>query len=645
MEIESFFAKDGPLAAAMPGYRPREGQIAMAKTVEESLNGGCHVLEAGTGIGKTFAYLAPIMQNNRTAIISTGTRALQDQLFLHDIPFLAKVLKRPIRATVLKGRGNYLCRRNMAAGNNVLIDDDGNWRELLKFSAETTDGDIRGAAGIPFNSPLWGVATSTRESCSVQSCDYYNECFLYRARAKAREADIVIVNHHLFLADVRLKEEGIAEILPDRDVLLFDEAHLLPQLASQYFGDSLSSIRLLRVAADAERAAANCTEGAAILQAARLLRATVGGLLEAANFSEQRINAEESLQNKDWQDAIRRLAMGLKGFSERLMVCVSDDESIANLAERAVADERFLSRWCGEEETPPTNDDESAAKTPTVRWLEKRDNSVVLNEAPLSGRDVFSRQWEKSRCVLFTSATLSVGDNFDDFNDETGIADAPEYSWPSPYDFDKRSLLYLPPNMPAPNSAEHTQAVVQKALPLIRANNGRAFVLFSSLRALALGCNELRAQLGAEYEVLKQGEAPNDELLRRFRIAKSAVLAGSQSFWQGVDVKGRALSLVVVDKIPFTPPDDPMLTARDAWCKKRGEDPFMRNQLPAAAILMKQVAGRLLRDFDDRGVFVICDPRIKTRGYGKVILKSLPPMRRTVDGKEAANFLRAGESK
>ena len=642
MEIESFFAKDGPLAAAMPGYRPREGQIAMAKTVEESLNGGCHVLEAGTGIGKTFAYLAPIMQNNRTAIISTGTRALQDQLFLHDIPFLAKVLKRPIRATVLKGRGNYLCRRNMAAGNNVLIDDDGNWRELLKFSAETTDGDIRGAAGIPFNSPLWGVATSTRESCSVQSCDYYNECFLYRARAKAREADIVIVNHHLFLADVRLKEEGIAEILPDRDVLLFDEAHLLPQLASQYFGDSLSSIRLLRVAADAERAAANCTEGAAILQAARLLRATVGGLLEAANFSEQRINAEESLQNKDWQDAIRRLAMGLKGFSERLMVCVSDDESIANLAERAVADERFLSRWCGEEETPPTNDDESAAKTPTVRWLEKRDNSVVLNEAPLSGRDVFSRQWEKSRCVLFTSATLSVGDNFDDFNDETGIADAPEYSWPSPYDFDKRSLLYLPPNMPAPNSAEHTQAVVQKALPLIRANNGRAFVLFSSLRALALGCNELRAQLGAEYEVLKQGEAPNDELLRRFRIAKSAVLAGSQSFWQGVDVKGRALSLVVVDKIPFTPPDDPMLTARDAWCKKRGEDPFMRNQLPAAAILMKQVAGRLLRDFDDRGVFVICDPRIKTRGYGKVILNALPPMRRTVDGKEAANFLRAG---
>ena len=642
MEIESFFAKDGPLAAAMPGYRPREGQIAMAKTVEESLNGGCHVLEAGTGIGKTFAYLAPIMQNNRTAIISTGTRALQDQLFLHDIPFLAKVLKRPIRATVLKGRGNYLCRRNMAAGNNVLIDDDGNWRELLKFSAETTDGDIRGAAGIPFNSPLWGVATSTRESCSVQSCDYYNECFLYRARAKAREADIVIVNHHLFLADVRLKEEGIAEILPDRDVLLFDEAHLLPQLASQYFGDSLSSIRLLRVAADAERAAANCTEGAAILQAARLLRATVGGLLEAANFSEQRINAEESLQNKDWQDAIRRLAMGLKGFSERLMVCVSDDESIANLAERAVADERFLSRWCGEEETSPTNDDESAAKTPTVRWLEKRDNSVVLNEAPLSGRDVFSRQWEKSRCVLFTSATLSVGDNFDDFNDETGIADAPEYSWPSPYDFDKRSLLYLPPNMPAPNSAEHTQAVVQKALPLIRANNGRAFVLFSSLRALALGCNELRAQLGAEYEVLKQGEAPNDELLRRFRIAKSAVLAGSQSFWQGVDVKGRALSLVVVDKIPFTPPDDPMLTARDAWCKKRGEDPFMRNQLPAAAILMKQVAGRLLRDFDDRGVFVICDPRIKTRGYGKVILNALPPMRRTVDGKEAANFLRAG---
>ena len=337
MEIESFFAKDGPLAAAMPGYRPRDGQIAMAKTVEESLIGGCHVLEAGTGIGKTFAYLAPIMQNNRTAIISTGTRALQDQLFLHDIPFLSKVLKRPIRATVLKGRANYLCRRNMAAGNNMLIDDDGNWRELLKFSTQTTDGDIRGAAGVPFNSPLWNVATSTRESCSVQSCDYYNECFLYRARAKARDADIVIVNHHLFLADVRLKEEGIAEILPDRDVLLFDEAHLLPQLASQYFGDSLSSTRLLRVAVDAERAAAKCTEGAAVLQAARILRAAVGVLLESANFPEQRINAEESLQNKDWQDASRRLEMALKRFGERLMACVKDSESIANLAERATA--------------------------------------------------------------------------------------------------------------------------------------------------------------------------------------------------------------------------------------------------------------------------------------------------------------------
>ena len=484
MEIESFFAKDGPLAAAMPGYRPRDGQIAMAKTVEESLIGGCHVLEAGTGIGKTFAYLAPIMQNNRTAIISTGTRALQDQLFLHDIPFLSKVLKRPIRATVLKGRANYLCRRNMAAGNNMLIDDDGNWRELLKFSTQTTDGDIRGAAGVPFNSPLWNVATSTRESCSVQSCDYYNECFLYRARAKARDADIVIVNHHLFLADVRLKEEGIAEILPDRDVLLFDEAHLLPQLASQYFGDSLSSTRLLRVAVDAERAAAKCTEGAAVLQAARILRAAVGVLLESANFPEQRINAEESLQNKDWQDASRRLEMALKRFGERLMACVKDSESIANLAERATADEQFLSRWFGEEESPPaeqdeaTNSDESAMGIPTVRWLEKRENSVTLHDAPLSGRDVFSRQWEKCRCVLFTSATLSVGDNFDDFNDETGIADAPEYSWPSPYDFDKRSLLYLPPNMPAPNSAEHTQAVVQAALPLIRANNGRALCCF-----------------------------------------------------------------------------------------------------------------------------------------------------------------------
>ena len=624
----------------MAGYRPRHEQIAMAKTVEEALNGGRHVLEAGTGIGKTFAYLAPIIKNNRTAVISTGTRALQDQLFLHDIPFLAKVLARPIQATVLKGRANYLCRRNIAGEDNPLIDNDGQWSELLNFSMQTTDGDIRGATSIPFDSPLWGVATSTRESCPVQACTHYNECFLYQARARAREADIVIVNHHLFLADMRLKEEGIAEILPDRDVLLFDEAHLLPQLASQYFGDSLSTARLLRVASDAERAAPKCTESTAVIQGARLLSNAVGVLLAAADSSKQRLTAEDVLQNTDWKNACQYLLAGLKGFSDRLMNNSQGNESIANLAERASHDAIFLSRWCGEEETPPPDrDNETAEETPTVRWLENRENNITLNNAPLSGRQIFSRQWEKCRCVMFTSATLSVGGNFDGFSTEMGIDGAPEHIWPSIYDFNSQSLLYLPPKMPPPNSNEHTEAVIQAVLPLIRANGGRAFILFSSLRALALGCHLLRKKLGEKYKILKQGEASNDELLRRFRAAKAGVLTGSQSFWQGVDVKGKALSLVAVDKIPFTPPDDPMLTARDAWCKKHDKDAFMHNQLPAAAILMKQVAGRLLRDFDDHGVFVICDPRIRTRGYGKIILNALPPMPQTTDGKMAADFL------
>ncbi|MGI9337515.1 MAG: ATP-dependent DNA helicase [Gammaproteobacteria bacterium] len=639
--MDDIFAADGILARAMPGYRPRAGQVEMARAVEKAAaSGGCFMFEAGTGIGKTFAYLAPIIQNGLSAVISTGTRALQDQLFLGDIPLLEKAFGRKVRATVLKGRANYLCKRNIAAGGGGMLSgaEDSEWAKITAFAAHTKDGDIRSADNIAADSPAIAAAVSTRESCPVQKCDYYGECFLYAARARAREADIVIVNHHLFLADMRLKEEGIAEILPSRDVLLFDEAHLLPQLATQYLGDGASVLQLLRLI---KQSKSNTPAALALTAAAeRYLRelSALGGL---------RLPRDVVMTNAKTADAGAVVAQAAQGFAEELIDNAGEDEVAANCGEATLRWARQMGEWLAEEdesengEKGEDEEKEGEEESPRVRWLEKNVKNAVMHCAPLSGRAAFLRQWENCNCVIFTSATLSVGGGFDDFAHAAGLDSSNDASaWQSPYDFANRAMLYLPPGLPMPNDAGHTQAAAEVALPLIEANRGRAFVLFSSWRALQTGAEILRERLPPEYVILRQGDESNERLLAKFKNSENAVLAGTLSFWQGVDVKGESLSLVVVDKIPFAPPDDPVLAARDRWRRLRGEDPFRKNQLPAAVTLMKQVAGRLLRDFDDYGVFTACDPRLTTRGYGKVILRSLPPMTQAKTAKEAADFLR-----
>ncbi len=642
--IAGVFSGGGSLARAMPGYRPRAGQAEMARAVEESAaRGGRFVFEAGAGIGKTFAYLAPILQNNWSAVISTGTRALQDQLFLRDIPFLEKALGRKVRAAVLKGRANYLCRRNIASGGAGLLSggEDDDWAKICAFANKTKEGDIRAAEEVAADSPAWQAAVSTRENCPVQKCEHYGNCFLYSARARARDAEIVIVNHHLFLADMRLKEEGVAEILPSRDVLLFDEAHLLPQLAPKYLGDGIGTAQMMRLV----------KQTGGDFPSARALRAAVDEWLRAIDgFGEVRMPREQALSEEPIKRAAAHLLSAMQQFAEDLISRADENEIFANCGEAAKRGAMQFAKWLDDDDDNGNGNnaegnnnngggEEEEEVIPLVRWLEKTKNNSLMHTAPLSGRVAFARQWENCRCVVFTSATLSVGGGFGDFAHAVAAEDAPAQTWESPYDFAGRARLFLPPDMPPPNTAEHAVAAVSAALPLILANGGRAFVLFSSWRALDEGARALCDSLPGGYRVLKQGEESNERLLARFRAGEKTVLAGTLSFWQGVDVKGGALSLVVVDKIPFARPDDPMQAAHDRWRRARGEDAFRKNQLPMAVTLMKQVAGRLLRDFGDYGVFAVCDPRLLSRGYGKVILRSLPPMPRAETAQEAAEFL------
>ena len=661
------FGEDGPLARAIRGYRPRLGQIAMARAVADIR--GRQTLEAGTGIGKTFAYLAPILQNGMSAVISTGTRALQDQLFHRDIPFLIKALNRPARATMLKGRSNYVCKRNVAAPSSpqLLKDERGDWARIVDFASRDEEGDIAAAADVAADSPAWGAAVSTRDSCPAQQCDFYENCFLYRARARARQADIIVVNHHLFLADMRLREESVAELLPNRDIVVFDEAHLLPSLAPSYFGESVAAADIRRMLSDIARESSRRELPPSLPAAAKKLQAILGMFLECSepllmrNKNASNIPAQDAMKNGEWKSAATELQNTVAQFRAVVVSAAENapaDQSmiLSSLASRAAAVEKKMQAWLdaakneiGEVQSSQDSnnggegDEDNGEEIPSVCWLQgdKRSGGLSLHIAPVSGREIFRRAWDNCKNIVMTSATLTVSGDFGNFARETGMDDANMQSWSSPFDYGRRAMLYLPGSIPDPKTAsdsDYTEKVIRAALPLLRANGGRAFVLFSSLRAMDEGAAMLLREL-KNCRILKQGDMPNDALLKEFRGADNAVLAGSLSFWQGVDMRGGALSLVVADKIPFSPPTDPLLKARDAWRKKRGENAFMENQLPAAAILMKQVAGRLMRDYGDWGVFMACDPRLSSRGYGKAILNSLPPMQAETDEKAACNFL------
>jgi ATP-dependent DNA helicase DinG len=639
IELDALFAEAGPLARALPGFRRRSQQVEFARAVLEAIEGKQTLIaEAGTGTGKTFAYLVPALLAGGRVIVSTGTKTLQDQLFHRDLPRVRDALGVRADVALLKGRANYVCLHHLelsaSQGTFALREEASHLQKIKSFAARTMTGDRGECEGVPESSGAWAQATSTRENCLGSACRHYQDCFVMKARKRASEADIVVVNHHLFFADVALRDEGAADLLPEANTVIFDEAHHLPDLARLFFGQSLSTAQLLELARDARLAeAAHARESTAIgdaaadvERAARDVRLALGPVAGRMALSALRERAAFDRAIDALAERLAALAEGLRGQEERA-------EELRNC--RARADE-FLGRigeWREADERPKEDAFGESQGADVVRWIEAWPQSCALYVTPLDvGRIFGGRTQDGQRAWIFTSATLSVNGDFSHYASEMGLGEARTLTWASPYDFANQALLYVPEGLPDPNSERYGEAVIDAAWPVVRASGGHAFLLFTSLRAMERGHERLTAKLAAEglpWPLLLQGSGSKNDLLERFRRSPNAILVGSQSFWEGVDVKGEQLSVVVIDRLPFNPPDEPVLAACIERINRAGGNAFMDYQLPRAVIALKQGAGRLIRDETDRGALVICDPRLVDKPYGKRIWRALPPFRRT----------------
>ena len=634
-EVERFFSEQSPLAAEVASFRPRAQQREMALAVAEAIrDNAILVVEAGTGTGKTFAYLVPALLAGGKVIISTGTKNLQDQLFQKDLPMVRDALKAPVSVALLKGRANYVCHyhleRALSDGRFATREDIKHLGKIKKYAKVSDSGDKSGLSDVPENAPIWMQVTSTRDNCLGQECPQHKDCFVLKARSEAMKADIVVVNHHLFFADVMLRDEGVAELLPTCNTVIFDEAHQLPETASLFFGESLSTTQLLDLAGDTRIETAAAAKDFAPLPKACDELDKAARDLRLAFKKEGRLPATATESFKEFAPALKMLGEKLAQLGGLLEKQAERSEGLENCWQRAQALAQQLKQW------------QDGDVPDMVRWLEIFHHSLQLNTTPLSIAEIFAKQIGGSaRAWIFTSATLAVKQDFSLYQSEMGLLKAKTACWDSPFNYAEQALLYVPQNLPEPNTDGYTEAVVQAALPLISASKGRAFLLFTSLRAMQRAHEILFAEFdrrGWNYPLMLQGEGSRNEMLARFREHGNAVLLGSQSFWEGVDVRGEALSLVIIDKLPFAPPDDPVLAARIEQMKKQGRNAFMEYQLPRAIITLKQGAGRLIRDEADRGVLMICDPRIIGKHYGKRIWQSLPPMKRTRDEAVAVEF-------
>ncbi|MDD4911130.1 MAG: ATP-dependent DNA helicase [Sideroxydans sp.] len=643
-EVERFFSEQSPLATEVASFRPRAQQRDMAMAVAEAIrDNAILVAEAGTGTGKTFAYLVPALLAGGKVVVSTGTKNLQDQLFQKDLPMVRDALKAPVSVALLKGRSNYVCHYHLElAQSNGLFktrEDVKHLAKIVNYAKVSQSGDKSGLADVPETAPIWMHVTSTRDNCLGQECPQHEECFVLKARKEAMEADIIVVNHHLFFADVMLRDEGVAELLPACNTVIFDEAHQLPETASLFFGESLSTSQLFDLSQDTRIEALTSAKDFAPLPVACDELDKAARDLRLVFKKEGRMAAEAAEAFKDFAPAVKVLGEKLSKLAGLLEQQAERSEGLESCWQRALALVAMLKVWRAEQTTAESSKGGGGG---VVRWLEVFHHSMQLNTTPLSIAEIFAKQISgHPRAWIFTSATLAVKQNFAHYQAEMGLLDARTACWDSPFNYQEQALLYVPNGLPEPNSEGYTDAVVQAALPLIEASKGRAFMLFTSLRAMQRAYEILQAEFdrkNLKYPLMIQGEGSRNELLSRFREHGNAVLLGSQSFWEGVDVRGEALSLVIIDKLPFAPPDDPVLAARIAEMNKQGRNAFMEFQLPRTIINLKQGAGRLIRDESDRGVLMICDPRLISKHYGKRIWQSLPPFKRTRDEAEAVAF-------
>jgi len=626
----------GALAGEVGGFAVRPQQVQMADAVEQALEDGTPlIVEAGTGVGKTFAYLVPALLSGKRVIISTGTRHLQDQLFHRDLPTVRSALAAPVTAALLKGRANYLCHHRLAVtrteGRLESRQQISYLEAIRDWAGRTRSGDIAELSGIPEDAPIWPRVTSTAENCLGQECEWFQQCHVVKARRTAQDADLVIINHHLLCADLALKEEGFGELLPGAEVFIVDEAHQLPETATRFFGISLSSRQLQELARDSIDEYVRETalldglpdQARALEQALRELRLALGQ-------DEQRAPWSRVATDKGVQASLPRLSEALRELAEALSQEAERSRGLENCHQRALKLQAQLQQTT---EQPPENH---------IHWFETWKSAFRINLTPLDVAENFDSQRRTlPSCWVFTSATLSVNGDFEHFARRLGLEAARTLQLDSPFDYRNNALFYLPKGLPEPGAPDFTERMLDVAETVIQASRGRAFVLFTSYRALHLARRRLQAS--CDYPLLVQGSAPRSELLERFRELGNAVLLGTSSFWEGVDVRGEALSCVIIDKLPFASPGDPVWQARIDALKSRGGNPFVEEQLPHAVITLKQGVGRLIRDVTDRGVLVVCDSRLVSKSYGKVFINSLPDMKRTRDMDEVTAFFEAGD--
>jgi len=632
-DTKQFFGDDGALAQVISGYQPRAAQLEMAEAIAKAIDDNENLIaEAGTGTGKTFAYLVPAIQSGKKVIISTGTKNLQDQLFNKDLPVIRKAMKTPFLAALLKGRANYLCTyrltNSMTSSLGFSKEDAASLAKISSWAKRTKTGDVSEMSDVAEADPIWYQATSSIDNCLGQDCPDFAECFLVKARKKAQESEILVVNHHLLCADWSIRDNGFGELLPNAEVVIIDEAHQLADTASNFLGITVSAKQLNDLAKDSlMEYFKDATDIPALRTACEDLEHEVKDLRLAFGIE---------LRRGDWQDIDNnpKLAAGMIAVKDQLQR-VSDQLELASVKTKGL--ETCFKRADELVQQLKVILEDNSGKW--IRWYETYKNTFSLSRTPLDIAGEFRAFMAQHKATwIFTSATLSVGNRFDHFANNLGLGNAATASWSSPFDFANQSLFYHPKGLPQPNDPDFIPRIVEFALPVLQASKGRAFFLFTSHRALQEAAALLRDKI--DYPLLIQGSRPKGVLLDQFKDAGNAVLLGTSSFWEGVDVRGEALSCVIIDKLPFASPGDPVLKARMEAMTKQGRNPFFTYQLPTAVIALRQGIGRLIRDVTDRGVLMVCDPRLLKRSYGQIFLDSVPAMKRTRNIEDVQAFFK-----
>ncbi|MEH0089839.1 ATP-dependent DNA helicase [Vibrio alginolyticus] len=637
--IAKTFSSDGALGKAIPGFQARQPQIDMAEAVSSAIKDQTQlVVEAGTGTGKTFAYLVPALLSGKKVIISTGSKNLQEQLYHRDLPLMVNALGFYGQVALLKGRSNYLCLDRLSrqmVESHTNESDPTLLTQLVKvraWSSETKTGDLGDCDDLPEDSMIIPTITSTNDNCLGKECPSYTDCFVLKARKRAMDSDIVVVNHHLFLADLAIKETGFGELIPEADVFVFDEAHQLPDIASEYFGQSVSSRQIHDLAKDIEIAYRTEAKdmrqlqkvGDKLMQSAMDMRIVLG----EPGF---RGNWREALQSGSIKRELLRLTDSLELAIDVLKIALGRSQLLDTAFERANLIKGRIDRVCDVDITGYSY------------WYDTSPRHFALHITPLSVADKFHEQIEINQGAwIFTSATLAVSGDFKHFTERLGLKPTKQFSLPSPFDYQKQARLCVPRYLPEPNSNGLADKLVRMLAPVIEENDGRCFFLCTSHSMMRELGEKFREVL--ELPVLMQGEMSKQKTLAEFMELGNALLVATGAFWEGIDVRGDALSCVIIDKLPFTAPDDPLLKARIEDCRLRGGEPFAEVQIPDAVITLKQGVGRLIRDQKDHGALIICDNRLVTRDYGGIFLGSLPPIPRTRDLDGIKAFLKAEQS-